>query len=106
MKRLLSILVLGLILAAAGARAGGDAVAGRKVAIENCSRCHVIGDYNRLGGIDSTPWFMTFARKPAVYPPGRLRTFSERPPHPQLRIDLSERERDDLVAYIESLRPE
>ncbi len=95
-----------LIVFAADARAAGDAVAGRKVAIENCSRCHVIGDYNPQGGIDSTPWFTTFARRPAVYPPERIRTFSERPPHPPREIKISEREMEDLIAFIASLRPE
>ena len=106
MKRLMPLLVLGLIVIAADARAAGDAVAGRKVAIDNCSRCHVVGDYNPKGGIDSTPWFSTFARRPAVYPPERIRTFGERPPHPPLEIKISEREMGDLIAFVESLRPE
>ncbi len=63
MKRLMPLLVLGLIVVAADALAGGDAVAGRKVAIDNCSRCHVVGDYNPMGGIDSTPWLPAQAPK-------------------------------------------
>ena len=66
----------------------------------------MVGDYKLQGGIDSTPWFTTFARRPAVYPAERIRTFSERPPHPARKINNSEREMDDLVVFIESLRPE
>ena len=60
--------------------AGGDVAKGREVAIKYCSRCHVVGDYNRLGGIDSTPSFQLLARRDDVA--DRVRTFHARPPHP------------------------
>ncbi len=46
--------------------ADGNAVEGRKVSIIFCARCHVIGDYNRYGGIDSTPSFQLLARRDDV----------------------------------------
>ncbi|MFQ5786009.1 MAG: hypothetical protein ACE5H8_14470 [Alphaproteobacteria bacterium] len=88
----------------AGALAAGDPEKGKDVALKWCARCHVIGDYNVYGGIDSTPWFRTFARKPETYPPERIRTFSERPPHPPLKIDVSDREMADLIAFIATLK--
>ncbi len=64
---------------AAPAAAAGDADKGRKIAEKHCARCHVIGEFNKRGGIGSTPSF-----------PGlkylddwrdRFRTFYARPPH-------------------------
>ena len=61
------------------------------------------GDVDPDGGIDSTPWFMTSAAKPGIYPPARIRGILERPPHPPRNILISEPEMDDLIAYRESL---
>ena len=64
----------------AGARAGGDVAKGLEISERHCARCHVIGEYNPLGGIDSTPSFYSLARrKDAVE---RLQTFYQRRPHP------------------------
>ncbi len=62
------------------ALADGNAVKGREVSIKFCARCHVIGDYNRHGGIDSTPSFQLLARRDDVE--DRVRAFYARPPHP------------------------
>ncbi len=45
--------VAGVIVSAAPARV--DREAGRKMSLEHCARCHVIGDFNPFGGIGSTP---------------------------------------------------
>jgi mono/diheme cytochrome c family protein len=45
------------------AHAGGDVERGKALAVENCARCHVIGDHNPSGGINSTPSFWIFARQ-------------------------------------------
>lgn len=66
--------------ASSPAQAGGDVEKGRKIAIKHCARCHVVGDYNRFGGIDSTPSFQMLARH--GYMEERLWTFYERRPHP------------------------
>ena len=95
---------------------GGDF---EKLAKKYCSRCHVIGDYNRLGGIDSTPSFPGLARRSDFLE--RFQTFYQRRPHPVfVRIPGVARwskahpyaepftvtfERiDDLIAYVRTLR--
>ncbi len=106
-------------LPAAAARAEGDAANGRELAIKRCSRCHVIGDYNRLGGIGSTPSFTWMVRSPdylqvfrAFYTqhphpvfvrvPGYPRWSKEPPYYPEFKITPDEVE--DIVAYVTTLR--
>ena len=113
-------LLMAMVMAAAsGARAEGAAPAGEKLAIKYCSRCHVIGDYNRLGGIDSTPSFSGLARRADFAE--RLQTFYQRRPHPVfVRVPgmprwsnahpyaapftVTYEQIDDLIAYMRTLR--
>ncbi len=83
MRRLsyLAALVIGGLCPVWVAGAEPDARKGREIAIKHCSRCHVIGDYNRYGGIDSTPSFPWLANRRQDYEE-RLQTFYERRPHP------------------------
>ncbi len=97
-------LALCLQLAAWQARAAGDAAAGRKIAIERCARCHVIGDYNPYGGINSTPSFWIFARKPEVYTE-RLRTFDQRRPHLGIKLTLKPEQIEDILTFVGGLEP-
>jgi hypothetical protein len=76
---LLTIFAVSLIWTGA-AWADGDIKAGRKIAITHCARCHVIGSYNRFGGIDSTPPFQMLAKRADMAE--RLTTFYARCPHP------------------------
>ncbi len=80
MPRAIPLCALIIGLAASPASADGDAARGREVAIKYCARCHVIGHYYRLGGIDSTPSFQLLARRDDVVE--RMSTFFSRPPHP------------------------
>ncbi len=80
MKIVITLAVILGALGAAGAHAAGDAKKGREIAIRHCARCHVVGDYNRLGGIDSTPSFQLLARRRDFVE--RLQTFYQRRPHP------------------------
>lgn len=75
-------IAVALIATALGpAEAGeGDAKLGRELSIKHCARCHVVGDYNRLGGIDSTPSFQMLVRRADFAE--RLKTFYQRRPHP------------------------
>ena len=41
--------VAGVIVSAAPARADGDREAGRKMSLEHCARCHVIGEAEVIG---------------------------------------------------------
>ncbi|MDH3264586.1 MAG: hypothetical protein OEM24_11370 [Paracoccaceae bacterium] len=106
MQRLAFPAVLLLALGgASAARAEGDPAKGERLAIERCSRCHVIGDYNPYGGINSTPSFWIFARRPEVYTE-RLRSFEARRPHIALKLDLADREVENILAYVGALKPE
>ena len=59
----------------------GNVENGRKIAQTHCARCHVIGDYNKFGGIGSTPSFQLLVKRRPDYE-ARFETFFERPPHP------------------------
>ena len=76
--RLLVLFVAALSWAAPAA-AAGDVEKGRRIAEVHCARCHVIGDFNRLGGIGSTPSFQGL--KTLADWRERFRTFYARPPH-------------------------
>ncbi len=112
-------LVLGLLFPLSAPRAQGDVAAGRKLAVQHCARCHVVGDHNPYGGIGSTPSFQVLAR-PAVYLE-RFQTFFERRPHPvYVRVPDTPRLTDlpspvaeftvtpdnieDLIAFVETLK--
>ncbi len=121
MKRLALALALAAapLVAAGAAGARDDSEKGRKIAIEHCSRCHVIGDYNRFGGIGSTPSFQVLARMPDYLE--RFRTFYARRPHPNIvnvpgveawtklpafvvKFTVTPEDIDALVAFVETLR--
>jgi mono/diheme cytochrome c family protein len=72
----------GLVFAllAPAALAGGDPGRGRDIAITHCARCHVVGDYNKFGGLGSTPSFQLIAGLDDGME--RFQSFYERRPHP------------------------
>lgn len=76
-----NICLIALALSAEPAWAAGDAAQGRKIAEQHCSRCHVIGDYNKYGGIGSTPSFQLLANQFADYRT-RFEIFYAEHPHP------------------------
>jgi hypothetical protein len=78
--RTLAAIAVTLAGAAPAARAGGDIEVGRTVAEQHCSRCHVVGDYNKYGGIGSTPSFQLLANRFPDYKE-RFETFFARRPH-------------------------
>ncbi len=105
----------------ASASAGGGAEAGRKFSETHCARCHVVGDFNPRGGIGSTPSFQLLAKRHDWLE--RFETFFERRPHPvfvrmpdvarwtKLPFHVKEFEGtpatiDDIIAFVETLRPE
>jgi hypothetical protein len=117
---LMTALPLALLPPAAGAqdRSKGDWREGRDYAEENCSRCHVVGDFNPYGGIGSTPSFQLLARRDDWME--RFLTFYVRRPHPVVvrieELDTGYRgedfvepfefeltQMDDLIAFIEWL---
>ena len=100
--------------------AEGDAEAGRKIAETHCARCHVIGDFNPMGGIGSTPSFQLLAKRDDRLE--RFGTFFERRPHPVFvrvpgvarwtelpshvtEFTVTPANIDDIIAFVETLRP-
>ena len=79
MKRYAALFAL--IAAVSGpASAGGNADSGKDIAIKYCARCHVIGAYNKFGGIGSTPSFnLLLGLQDGME---RFESFYERRPHP------------------------
>lgn len=63
------------------ARAADPETNGRKLAEKYCARCHVVGDFNRHGGIGSTPSFQLLANAFKDWR-NRFLTFYARRPHP------------------------
>ena len=116
-----TLLLVALTAVADPAVADGDVEAGRKVAQQHCSRCHVIGNYNKYGGIGSTPSFQLLANSFPDYK-DRFATFYARRPHPVFVIiegygrhmpelppnaapvKLPLRAVADVLAFVETLR--
>jgi len=124
---LLSIPLLTVVIVLAGVAPGfasghakklhGPAAKGEALAIEHCARCHVIGPFNKFGGIGSTPSFPLIAgMKDGM---DRFQTFFERRPHPAfvtipgvtrpgdtgyaLPFTVSPETLDDLMAYVKTI---
>jgi hypothetical protein len=117
---LAGVALLGLLGPAASAQAGGDPEQGRKIAERHCSRCHVIGGFNKYGGINSTPSFQLLAKRDDWLE--RFSTFFDRRPHPVFvripgvdrwtklpshvtEFELQLEDVDDIVAFAQTLRP-
>ncbi len=66
--------------APAPVKAGGNLKKGEDLAITYCARCHVIGDFNKFGGIGSTPSFPLIRGLDDGME--RFQTFYARRPHP------------------------
>jgi mono/diheme cytochrome c family protein len=117
-KGLLAFLIL-IFLPGGSAAAAGNAETGRKLAVQHCGRCHVIPDYNPMGGIGSTPSFrLLLGMEDGMV---RFETFYARRPHPSFirlagikpptelptaaeAVELSRDDFDDLMAYLEGLK--
>ena len=99
--------------------ASDSAELGFQLSRQLCSRCHVIGEFNRMGGIGNSPsftwmvksddWrerFLTFySRRPhPVFTrvPGYALWSDVEPYYPPFQITLDEI--DLIVAYVETLR--
>lgn len=81
----------------------GDVVAGRELAVKECSDCHSVSAEQRTTRIDEAPGFDEIADK-AQTTAISLRAFLQLP-HPTMpNFLLTETERDDIIAYILSLK--
>ena len=120
---LLSIIIgvslAGIFLSApAEAESGAARDRGLELSIEFCSRCHVIGDYNRMGGIGNSPSFNYMAQNDDYVE--RFTTFYARRPHPVFarvpgypkwsdsdsyypEFEITQEQIEDIVAYVATL---
>lgn len=73
--------IVAAALCAGAVRAGDLEDRGRAIAEAHCSRCHVVGDYNPMGGISSTPSFQLLVNELPDWE-DRFSTFQARRPHP------------------------
>ncbi|MGI9416887.1 MAG: c-type cytochrome [Geminicoccaceae bacterium] len=80
-----------------------DVEHGEMLARQWCSNCHVIKADQAVGG-DTAPTFASIAET-SVERTDDLRAWLADPHPPMPNFDLTRREIDDLLAYIESLRP-
>ncbi len=104
-----------------GAWAEGDVEAGRKIAETHCARCHVVGEFNPMGGIGSTPSFQLLAKRNDWLE--RFENFFERRPHPVFvrvpdvarwtklpshvkEFEVTPANIDDIIAFVKTLQPE
>lgn len=75
-----AVLAMAAVAVVLPARADGDPEKGRKIAEQHCSRCHVVGTYNALGGANNTASFQMIIKMADGVE--RFQTFFARPPHP------------------------
>ncbi len=120
MKQLALAITVSFVMAVPIAYAEGDIEAGREVSQQHCARCHVVGDFNPMGGIGSTPSFQLLAKRDDWLE--RFQTFYERRPHPVFvhvpgvprwtklpshvkEFEVTQKNIDDIIAFIETLEP-
>lgn len=104
--RTIGFAVLGsaaLSASSAWSQSAGNPVAGESLALSVCTNCHLVQEGQRQPPMDSVPSFAAVANNPAMSET-RLRGFLSRPHFPMPSIELSNRQIDDLVAYIQSRR--
>ncbi len=116
----LAVAILSTSLPVVSAWAGGDADVGRNISETHCARCHVIGDFNPMGGIGSTPSFQLLAKRDDWLI--RFGTFFERRPHPVFvrvpgvarwtalpshvqEFEVTPANIDDIIAFAATLKP-
>ena len=97
----LAALVL-LEVTAAPARAAGDAEAGHQLASQWCTGCHIVD--NSQQGPDTAPPFPAVARR-TPQDHSWVRAWLAAPHPPMPNFNLSRRQIDDIVAYLDSLSP-
>lgn len=101
MSRLCVMLICVAQLGIANSAAAGDAVTGKAIAQRGCVSCHLIE-----GGTsgDAAPPFAALARDPSLTP-DHLAAFLTRPHGGMDGMTFTRQEIDDLLAYIDALRP-
>jgi mono/diheme cytochrome c family protein len=81
----------------------GDAAAGRRLASNWCSSCHVVGPSAESGTSNGAPAFIAIAAMKSTTPMA-LKVFLQTPHSGMPDLHLSGSEIDDLTAYIIDLK--
>lgn len=106
MRILAAMMLMALATPAYAQMPTGDALAGRALAERVCAQCHAVqlGQPQRPGqGAADAPSFATIAADPASTEI-RLRVFLRNPHSRMPDLILTQRETDDVISYIHSLR--
>lgn len=87
-------------------RAAGDADAAKGIVVEHCVACHQVPGYSSKAGAAElgAPSFVGIANDPQTYDPKELQARLRQPHWPMQQFVLSERDVDNLLAFIASLR--
>ena len=112
----------GLAKAVAEVMPEGDIARGETLSYQNCGRCHVIGERNRMKGIGSTPSFALMRGFPDWQQ--RFGGFYTLNPHPSFSqivdvtdpfdpsrppvinpLELTLKELDDILAFVATIKP-
>ncbi len=101
-REALCALALASLFVGGPTHAAGDVVKGRELAQKQCSRCHVIGDFNKLGGIGSTPSFQLLANMDDGAE--RFQSFFARRPHVSFVFLPEHRPPTNLPLYAQPIR--
>lgn len=91
-----------LLVVRSPAIAAGDVAAGKTLAATWCTSCHIVAP--DLPGKDTAPPFATIAAR-TNRTPDSMRAWLTDPHPPMQNLSLSRQQIDDIVSYIESLRP-
>jgi mono/diheme cytochrome c family protein len=105
-QRIGFLLAMGLLVLGARHAAGeeiGDVAAGRHLAENWCSSCHVVGPTTQQATSNGVPTFAAIARMKSTTVLS-LRAFLQTPHPPMPDLHLSRDEIDDIATYILSLR--
>lgn len=101
-KRIPALLTAAGLALASGTASAGDAETGRQIFERWCTSCHASAGSTSVR--DTAPSLATIVKKPALSPDALKRWLAN--PHPPMpNLTLGRLEIDNLVAYIESLRP-
>lgn len=92
-------------LAAAAAQAAGDPLRGRELSETLCGRCHAWDPKRPWNSIGSTPSFMWMARNLDFWRE-RVLSVTNRRPHIAQKLEVTAQDLEDVLAYIETLKPE
>ena len=92
-------------ISVAPALAEGDADAARGLVAEHCVACHAVPGYAAAPeppSVAAVP-FLSIAEDPETYSPERLRSFLRQPHWPMGQLQLSARDIDNVLAFIDDL---